>query len=109
MMMIVSNSRALKRGKESEEVKGEYRGVKRVGWGLGMRGLSMVAAFWAGIPVEVTQEADVVLRCRRAVIGTPFYSPQTTRRETVGVLYPPDRGQGYHIVRQSNVYYVLLN
>ena len=30
------------------------------------------AAFWAGIPVEVTQEAGVVPRYRRAKIGTPF-------------------------------------
>ena len=27
--------------------------VKVVEWGLGRRGLGMLAAFWAGIPVEV--------------------------------------------------------
>jgi len=34
---------------------------KEVQWGLGTRGLRMVAAFWAGISVEVTQEAGVPL------------------------------------------------
>ena len=46
--------------------------VKGVELGLDTRGLRMVAAFWAGIPVEVTQVAGVVSRCRRAAIGTPF-------------------------------------
>ena len=46
--------------------------VKGVELGFGTRGLRMVAAFWTGIPVEVTQETGVVLRCRRADIGTPF-------------------------------------
>ena len=46
--------------------------VKVVGWGLGKRGLRIVAAFWACIPVEVTQEAGVVASCRRAAIGTPI-------------------------------------
>ena len=40
----------------------------RVEWGLGTKGLRLVAAFWVGIPVEVTQEAG----SRRAAIGTPF-------------------------------------
>ena len=43
-----------------------------VEWGLGTRGLRMVAAFWAGIPIEITQKAGVILRCRRGVIGTPL-------------------------------------
>ena len=46
--------------------------VKGVEWGFGTRGLRIVAALWAGIPVKVTQEAGVVPRCRQAVIGTPF-------------------------------------
>ena len=46
--------------------------VKGVEWGLGRRGLRMMAACWDGIPVEVTQEASVVPRFRRAAIGTPF-------------------------------------
>ena len=46
--------------------------VIEVEWGLGTRGLRMVAAFWAGIPVEITQQAGVVPRCRRVAIGTPF-------------------------------------
>ena len=46
--------------------------VKGVEWGLGTRGLTMAAVLWAGIPAEVTQVARVVLRCRRAAIGTPF-------------------------------------
>ena len=45
---------------------------KRVDWGLGTRSLRMVAAFWAGNPVYVTQEAGVVPRCRRAAIELPF-------------------------------------
>ena len=36
--------------------------VKGIRWGLGTRGLRMMATFWAGIPIEVTQEAGVVLR-----------------------------------------------
>ena len=46
--------------------------VKVIESGLGTRGLRMLAAFWAGIPVEVTQEAGVVPRCRYAAIETPF-------------------------------------
>jgi len=57
--------------------------VKGIEWRLGTRGLRRLAAFWAGIPVEVTQEAGVVPRCRNAAIGTPFQSPHTTRKETV--------------------------
>ena len=53
--------------------------VKGVKWGFGTRGLRMLAAFWTGIPVEVTQEAGVVPRRRRAAIGTSFYSSHTTR------------------------------
>ena len=34
----------------------------------------MVAVFWVGVPVEVTQETGVVPRCRCAAIGTPFLS-----------------------------------
>ena len=41
--------------------------VKEVDWGLDTRGLRMVAAFWAGIPLELIQEAGVVPRRRRAV------------------------------------------
>ena len=41
-------------------------------WGLCTKGLRMVAGFWAGIPVEITQEAGLILRCRRAAIGSPF-------------------------------------
>ena len=83
--MVAPNSRVRKGGKERGEVKGEYGGieveeegnadyggmvqpsqqyvapyVKGVEWGLGTRGLRIVAAFWTGIPVEVTQEAGVV-------------------------------------------------
>ena len=82
---------------EKGEVKGEYEGickeeevnvdyggmvqpsqqhvtpcVKVVEWGLGTRGLRMVAAFSAGIPVKVTQEAGLVPRYRRTDNGTPF-------------------------------------
>ena len=64
------------RGREGEWGKPSQQHVapcvKGVKWGLGTRGLRMVAAFMAGIPVEVIQEADVVPRCRRAAIGTPF-------------------------------------
>ena len=69
--MIASNSRARKGGKnrgkvkrELEERNADYGGrmqpskqhialcVKKVEWGLGTRGLGMVAAFWAGITVS---------------------------------------------------------
>ena len=46
--------------------------VKGAEWGFSTRGLGMVAAFWTCIPVEITQEAGVVPRCRRTAIGTPF-------------------------------------
>ena len=46
--------------------------VKGVEWGFGTRCLRMVAAFWAGISVEVTHEAGVVPRCRRGAIGHRF-------------------------------------
>ena len=46
--------------------------VKGVEWGWGPIGLRMVAAFWAGISVEVTQETVVVPRRRRGAIGKPF-------------------------------------
>ena len=86
MMMIAINSRARERGKERGEVKrehweiwGEEEGiadyggmvqpsqhhvapyVKQIEWGLGTKALRMVAAFWAGFPVEVTQEASPTL------------------------------------------------
>ena len=79
-MMIASNSRALKGGKK--EINADYGGmvqpsqqlvaqcVKGVEQGLGTRGLRMVAVIQAGIPVEVTQQAGVVSRRRRAAIGT---------------------------------------
>ena len=117
MMMIAPNFRVRKGGKERGEVKGEYerifRGggrecwlrrngatqsatcascVKEVKWGFGSKGLRIVAAFWAGIPVEVTQEAGIVPSCRRAAIGTRFLSPHTTRRKTVGVFYSTPTG-----------------
>ena len=46
--------------------------VTGIEWRLGTSGLGMVAAFWAGIPIEVTQKAGVVPRCRCAAIETPF-------------------------------------
>ena len=79
MMMIAPNSRARKGG--DGEVWRNLRGgggdvdygemvqpsqqyvapyLKGVEWGLGPIGLRMVATFWAGIPVEVIQEAGIV-------------------------------------------------
>ena len=97
MMIIAPNSRTHKGEKERGEMKEEYGRiwreeegnadyggvvqpsqqhvapcVKLVKWGFGTRGLRMLAAFWAGIPVEDTQETGVVPRCRRTAIGTPF-------------------------------------
>ena len=48
--------------------------VKGVERGLGTIGLTtrQVSSSWAGIQVEVTQEAGIVPRCRHAAIGTPF-------------------------------------
>ena len=76
-MMIAPNSRAHKGEKERGDVKREYGGiwgeeegnadygvmmqpsqqhgapyVKGIEWGLGAKGLRIVAAFWAGIPVS---------------------------------------------------------
>ena len=44
--------------------------LKRVEWGLGTKGLRMVVAFWAGIPIEVSLEAGVIPRYERVAIGT---------------------------------------
>ena len=82
-MIIAPNSRAHKGKKERGKVKGKYGGVcgemegnadyggmvqlsqqhvaqcvKVVQWGFDTRGLRMLAAFWAGIPVKDT--------CRRS-------------------------------------------
>ena len=46
--------------------------VKVVERGLGMTSLRMVAAFWAGISAQVTEEVGVVPRYRYAAIRTPF-------------------------------------
>ena len=64
-----------RRGEESmEEFEGRRRGmvqpsqqhvapcVNVVEWGFSTRGLRMLAAFWAGIPVEDTQDAGIVPR-----------------------------------------------
>ena len=117
--MIAPNSRAPKKGKERGDVKREYRGilgevegnaecggmvqpsqqnvapcVKGIKWRLGTRILRMFVVFWAGIKVEVTQEAGLNPRCRRAAIGTPFKSPHMTHRDTVCVFYPLTKGGG---------------
>ena len=59
---------------EEEEGNADYKGmvqssqqhvalcVKGVKWGIGTRGLRIVAAFWAIIPVEARQEVGVVPR-----------------------------------------------
>ena len=86
MMIIAPNSRAHKGKNERGEVKGEYGGVcgeeeegnadyggmvqpsqqhvapcvKVVEWGIGTRGLRMLAALWAGIPVKDTHDTGVV-------------------------------------------------
>ena len=49
-----------------------YHVKKALSSDLAREVLRMVAAFWAGIPVEVTEEASVDPRCRRAAIETPF-------------------------------------
>ena len=71
-------------GIRGEEENAEYEGmvqpsqkhvarcVKGGEGRLDRRGLRMGSAFWAGIPVEVTQKAGVVPCCRRAAIGTTF-------------------------------------
>ena len=46
--------------------------VKVVEYGLGTRGSRMVASFWDGIPLKITQEAGVVSRYRLTAIGIPF-------------------------------------
>ena len=96
-MMIALNSRVRKGGKERGKVMEKYGGiweeeernadyggmvqhsqqrvapcVKGVEWGFGTRGFRMVAVFWAGFQVEVTQEAGVVPRRRHAAIRTHF-------------------------------------
>ena len=85
MMIIAPNSRAHKGKNERGEVKGEYGEVcgeeegnadyegmmkssqqhvasciQVVEWGFDSRGLRMLAAFSAGIPVEDTQDAGLV-------------------------------------------------
>ena len=68
MMIIVPKSRAHKRKRGGEGgIWKNLRGmvqpsqqhvapcVKGIEWGLGTRGLRMVAAYWAGMPVEVVK------------------------------------------------------
>ena len=63
MLMIAPNSRTRKGRKE--EGKSDYGGMVQPSQqliapcenGLGIKCLRIVAAFWAGIPVEVTQES----------------------------------------------------
>ena len=77
MMMIAPNSHAHKGGKEVGNA--DYGGVmhhvapcvKVVDWGLGMKGLRMIATFWVGIPVS-SGKTGIVSRCRHTAIGTPF-------------------------------------
>ena len=53
----------------------------------------MVAVFWAGILVEVTQDAGVVPRRTRAAIGTPFLVASYDTQGNGGrILPPPTRG-----------------
>ena len=56
------------------------RCIKVVEWGLGSRGLRMVAAFWVAITVKVTQEASVVprlwTRCHRDIILVVSYDTE---------------------------------
>ena len=66
--------------------------VNGVEWRFGTRGLRILAAFWAGIPVKVTQEAGVVPRCRRAAIRTVFQSPgHAGIRLAYSTLHPQGR------------------
>ena len=76
--------------------------VKWVEWGLGTRVLRMVAAFWPGIRVKVTQEAGVVPRIRRAAIGTLFFS-RLIRHIGKRKAYITLRLQGYRSLHQSTV------
>ena len=48
-----------------------------------MRGLRILAAFWACIPVEVTLEASIVPRFRYGAIGTPFQLPHMARHAEI--------------------------
>jgi len=76
LLLTLVHVREGRRSGSVDEFEGIRRGMLTKGkWCnpvLTTRGLRMMAAFWAGIPVEVTQEAGVVPRCRRAAIGTPF-------------------------------------
>ena len=74
--------------------------VKEVERRLGTRGMRIVTAFWAGIPVEATQEAGVISSCPRAILATHLamasYDTQgngrhTTRKETVGIRHAGKR------------------
>ena len=107
-MKIVFNSRARKGEKERGEVKGEYeiiweeeeegnadyRGIMQRGWvGNGHEIFENVDSLFGRHPtvssvntVEVTKKAGLVPRRRRAAIGTPFQSPHTIRKETMGVF-----------------------
>ena len=70
----------IRKGREGEEGDegGPWKSFKGGGGECPLRGmdqhsqLRMLAAVWVGIPVEITQEASVVPRCRRAAIGTSF-------------------------------------
>ena len=121
MLMIIAPNYRAHRGKEERgEVKGlgiyarvcgeeegnaDYGGrvqpsqqhvvpcVKVVEWGFGTRGLRMLAAFWAGIPVEDTQDAGVVprllTRCHWDTLLVASYDTQENGRR---ILPPTHRG-----------------
>jgi len=75
----------------SQQYVAPYRtGVE---WGLGPIALRIVAAIWAGIPVEVTQETGVVPRRRRAAIGKTILVASYDTQENGGrILLPAQRG-----------------
>ena len=62
--------------------------VKGVERGLGTGYLRMVVAFWAVIPVEVTEEAGVVPRCTRVAIGDTLLVASYDTQENSGHIVP---------------------
>ena len=73
--------------------------VKVVEWRLGTRGLRMVAMLWAGIPVEVIQEAGVVPQCYQDTLFVASYDMEGNG----GHILPP-----IHMQIDDNIMKIIL-
>ena len=88
--------------------------VQVVEWGLGTRGLGMLAAFWAGIPVEATQETSVVPRLQTCFHQVTLLVASYDTQGIGGRILPPThRGNTicyiYRILRDLAIYQKIIH